>query len=209
MGTWRYNRKTRQYESEDGIILSHPQMVSLRDTFSASRKDATVTHSKTMTGGEITLQQWESLMRGELRTAFVDMFVLGRGGRKMMTYSDWGVVGNQLRTQYRYLSGFAQEVATGTMSEAEIANRATLYMEASTQAYERGYARAFGLPTLSQVPGDGRTQCGVRCKCQLEITEDETNWYVKWILGPVKKKHCDDCDRLSRQWNPLTLPKAG
>lgn len=207
---WKYNRKTRQYEDESGTPLTNDEMVLLRDLFSGSRKDATAKLVKDMSEGDLTVQQWEAGMRGELRTAFIDQATLGRGGRSMMTFSDWGSVGNQLRRQYQWLSSFAKEVATGTMTEAQIIARAALYMDASTQAYEKAKVKAHGMPPLAHYPGDGTRPptCGVRCKCRLVITEDADNWYVHWVLGPVKKKHCDGCIEMAALWKPLIIPKA-
>lgn len=207
---WRYNRKTKQYEDSEGNPLSNSDMVALRDIFSGSRKTFTDQHTRDLAAGDISLQTFEARMRAELRTAFIDQFVLARGGRGMMRQSDWGSTGGMLANQYRWLSGFVKEIATGTMTEGQIRARAQLYMDASTQAYEKGKVSASGMPPLSRVPGDGRlpSTCGVRCKCNLLITEDSDNWYVVWVLGPVKKKHCDGCVEMSRLWSPLIIPKA-
>lgn len=205
---WQFDKKTKTYSNPDtGRVLSNDEMIALRDQWADSRKERVSDLAASLAEGGITVQQWEASMRYETKMAFITQYTMGKGGRGNMTYGDWGASGRMLRTQYEYLHGFAQSVSDGELTEAQIAARGSFYMDASVQAYERGRTATYGIPRLTQYPGDGQTSCRTSCKCALEITEDAVNWYVRWLLGPVKKEHCEDCARLSVQWNPLIIPK--
>ena len=56
-----------------------------------------------------------------------------------------------LADQYRYLDGFAAEIAEGKLSEAQIARRSEMYMNSSREAYERGQKRAMEIAGLQEV----------------------------------------------------------
>ena len=121
-----------------------------------------------------------------------------------MTQADYGRLGNMLRNQYGFLDRFAQEIAAGNISQAQIAARAKMYFASATQAFERAQAAGRGIQ-LSQYPGSGQTQCMSNCKCSLRFEEKETTWEVTWRLGVAE--HCDDCVALASSWNPLVVPK--
>jgi hypothetical protein len=120
--------------------------------------------------GEISLTQWEDGMRSAIKDAYIVSYVAGKGGRSNMTQSDWGRIGGLLSSQYRYLSLFTDDIADGDMSEFQIGARSKLYIESSTQAFERGQAVVRGL-VLPAYPGDGTSECMANCKCHWVISE--------------------------------------
>lgn len=206
---WRWNPSSKRYHhSETGQFLGHEQLIQLRDKFLDARKARARELAAELAAGDRTLLQWERAMREEIRTVYTAQAMLGRGGRKQMTPADWGSVGQSVRQQYTYLRSFAEEVAGGTLSEAQIGARSALYVESGTQAYERARVRAHGLPlTLAQHPGDGQTQCGANCRCALEIEETDEVFNVRWVLSGSGET-CDDCRLLAGTWNPLVIGRT-
>jgi len=202
---WEYDAGSRRYrDKRTGRWLSHNRMIAMRDDYVAAYETRVAGLAERVMSGDMTLQQWERGMRAELKSLHIGQYELGRGGRKAMTQSDWGRLGAEMRKQYGYLNGFASEVATGSLSPAQVAARSQLYVEASTASYERGRAAAHRL-VLPAYPGDGSTQCRVNCKCHWRITEDQTKWDCYWTLGQAE--HCEDCVTRSQTWAPYTYPK--
>lgn len=144
-------------------------------------------------------------MRKELRTTYTAQYMAGRGGKNVMTQSDWGKVGNMLKGQYAYLNDFAKEIASGKLSQAQIAARAGMYTSSASQAYERGKVAAYGAPDLPAYPGDGATACRGNCKCRWSIKETKTSWVCRWVLSAVE--NCGDCVERAGKWNPLVIEK--
>lgn len=160
--------------------------------------------------GDIPLADWQETMKAELRRANLEQFVIGKGGdRSLIRAREYLQLGPELRHQYAYLTRFAEQIAAraedGTSIQFAL-ERAKLYAR-STQAMMWKSAVPVKLP---QVPRDGRTQCGTNCKCRLEYDYERDDdgvmvaVLVTWKLRPAE--HCDDCIKLSREWNPKRFP---
>ena len=200
---WTYVAKSRRYQDDaTGKFLSHRQMLELRDTFADLQMARAGGLAKQLAAGDMSLQQWELSMRALTKTAFVDQYILGKGGRGNMTKQDWGRIGYDLGFQYDYLRGFARDISEGKLSAAAIANRAGLYMDASTAAYERGAGAAAGL-VLPAYPGDGSTPCRARCRCHWKIEGLPGDWLCTWVLGVAE--HCAGCKANAAKWAPLKI----
>ena len=147
---------------------------------------------------EISLADWQTQMRNEIRTAHTNAAMVAKGGRDQMTNADWGRTGRELRTQYEYLDKWAADIASGKVKLDGRANvRARLYGEASRGTYEqqrramaadRGnqlerrilhaaescadciqYA-AMGWQPIGTLPRIGQSQCRTNCRCTMEFS---------------------------------------
>ncbi len=205
MAVWQYEQSTRRYrEAETGRFLGRDAMIGLRDQFVDKMKERAAGLASELKAGTRTAAEWEAAMRRGIVQTHVDLAVLGRGGRAMMTPSDWGRVGREIRDQFAYLGKFAD--ATPDLSEAQIAARSGLYVESATASYERANAAAAGLPALDQYPSDGQTICGTNCRCSLEIIETEDGWDVTWHANDDPAV-CEDCAALAAEWSPLVVAR--
>lgn len=110
-------------------------------------------HARAMAGAlaerDISLGQWERNMREQIKEEYIRQYLLGRGGRDLMTAQDWGSVGGSLKEQFTWLSQFSAEIATGELSEKQIAARSAMYLHSSREAFERARKRA--QPDVSEV----------------------------------------------------------
>jgi hypothetical protein len=198
---WSFDAASKRYRnSETGRFLSNAQMVGLRDRFTDSLKDRATDLATRRAEGDLSQNDWEREMRSLIKSAYVDLAALGRGGRRSMAPADWGRVGQLIRGQYGYLGSFADD--TANLSEAQIRARAGLYVESATQAYERGRAAAFDV-TLPTYPGEQR--CGPNCRCAWHLEEAEGEIRATWTLGSAE--HCEDCSGNAAQWNPLIIQR--
>lgn len=202
---WEYDDTVKRYRDRNtGRFLSPERIIRVRDQYQTARQQIGVDLAGQLANGDITIQRWVADMRQSVKETYIAEYMLARGGRHNMTQSDWGRLGNMLRNQYGYLDRFAQEIAAGNLSQAQIAARAKMYFASATQAFERAQAAGRGIQ-LSQYPCSGQTQCMSQCKCSLRFEEKETTWEITWRLGVAE--HCDDCVALASSWNPLVVPK--
>lgn len=203
---WVWNESLQRYRStETGRFLGSRQMLELRDVFAESQKARTSELAARLTTREITATQWQAEMKGIIRQTYIDQYVMAKGGRSQMTQADYGRVGRMLRDQYKFLQGFESDIKAGKLAPGQIATRANLYVESSTQAYERGRSESLGMPQLPAYPGDGSTQCRSNCKCHWEIVPTESGWDCFWRLGDAQ--HCGGCQTNAGTWNPLQVSK--
>src|SRR3990172_1755902 len=161
----------------------------------------------------IDVGAWERGMREVIKEAYVQQYLLGRGGVSQMMAQDYGSIGGMVGSQYHpYLDNFAKEIAEGKLSAGQIHTRAEMYIASSGEAYQRGKVRAYGIPDgkLEAFPRDGASCRGlVRCRCDLiidEVFEDKefVGWDVTWMLGAADP--CDLCQDYAVKWNPLHIP---
>lgn len=204
---WQFDDASKRYRNTaTGRYMSAKQMLGLRDQFTDAMKGRTDGLVSRVAGGDLTAQQWSLEMRKTIKQSYIDQYVLARGGRQNMTQRDWGIVGNMTRRQYEYLQGFERDLRDGKLSEGQAQVRARLYIESSTQAYERGISEGLGMPRLPAYPGDGQTQCRTNCRCHWQIEDMGDEWACTWTLGAAE--HCDDCIANAARWAPLLVPKA-
>ena len=208
---WFFNFITNIFTGFVGGELVNTIDEAMRDNLSDDFLDAAL-EVQQMTGilemfdGNLTVNQWELLMRETIHDVYISQYLLGIGGIDGMTPADWGSLGGMLRQQYRHLAGFSEDLRSGNLTLAQAQARANLYIESSTQAYERAKIRAAGFPDLPQVPGDGNTQCLANCRCHWKLEETETEFMATWVLDSAAE-HCDDCPNNAARWNPLVISK--
>lgn len=125
--------------------------------------------------GSLTVAEWESRMRAEIKKEAIRQYIVGRGGLDKMTAKDWGSIGGVVGDQYKYLNRFAREIADGKLTEGQIRRRMEMYINSTREAYERAARRAAA-----------------------DANYDE----VRWRLGVAE--HCEDCVAFaSLGWRPV------
>lgn len=216
MGYWNWDPNTRRYRvttegaaalgQSPGSFVGQKKMLEFREIIITASKERINGLSSQVAKGDINLNQWVLSMREEIKNNFINQYALAHGGRNSMTQSDWGRIGQMVRTQYQYLDRFAGDVATGRYTEVALAARARMYAESSSQAFERAKVAQRGVPDLPAYPGDGSTQCISNCKCSWEISETDTEWRCYWRLSASES--CGTCLTRAAQWGPLVIQKT-
>lgn len=174
-----------RYRGENGRFVSRETVLGyVRESIVASG-DVTRTLAERVAGGQLSSREFLTVFKTEIKDEYIRQYVAGRGGLGSMTQSDWGKLGSMLKEQYKFADGFAADV--GKLSEAQIVNRAGMYIESANQAFEAGYRRS--------------------------IIESGNFTEERWELGGSAQP-CSDCTGYAALgWQPLgslpTLPAAG
>lgn len=205
MTDWRYSAARHRYLYPDGRAVSNSRILAARQGFIEGQEAAADDLAALLAAGEMAVAQWERDVRALQKRTFVAEFLLGAGGRHMVTSRGWGSVGGLLAGQYRYLREFAREVAAGELSQAQIAARTKLYLASATQAYERGKAAGYAGLQLPVYPADGGTRCRARCRCWWDVQERETAWHAFYRTSAGET--CVDCVGRSRLYGPYIQEK--
>lgn len=186
--------------------FGYKKTVDLRDEFTEKALKESDDLINQLLGIEngYTVQQWTLDMRELIKNTYRAQYELAIGGRENMTQADYGRLGGILAEQYRYLQGFAEDIAAGRMTLSQAMYRARMYINSSTQAFERARAAGYGLD-LPQYPGDGSTQCLTNCKCEWDIQFDEETFTFScyWRLGYAE--HCPDCLDAEKIYSPYVV----
>lgn len=197
---WRYligdvagyyfdRRSARYIDVVSGRFVSRQRMMGLVEGRIVYHQENLMELTQALTDGRIGLSDWQRLFKQELKTMHIQQAVLARGGWDKMTQADWGRVGAAVKAQYKYLAGFADDIAAGAfksgrpMMNGHILARASLYAQSGRATYWKEQ-------TATQ------KDAGMREERRLAMGDERT---------------CGPCSELAgRGWQPLgTLPPPG
>lgn len=171
----------------------------MRDDFIATQETTLVNLARSLADGGLTLRRWESEVQERLTRMHTAAYLAARGGRNAMTDADRRAIRKIVNDQRRYLRKFAEKIADGNMTAAQIERRVVLYARSARQSFERGRAAAFRV-RLPAYPADGSAPCLVNDKCHWELVDKPDEVWAYWRLGVAE--HCDTCVDRARRWAP-------
>jgi hypothetical protein len=179
----------------------------VKNTDIRSAVDKVITGSqqsvKTLAGqlqkGEINLATWQLGTGKELKTLHVATALAALGGAKMASQADYGYMGKLIKEQYKFLNGFARDIATGQQKlDGTFLNRVKLYTEASRGTFHSVQTRemklagvkeakrvlgpadhctgcreqaAIGFQPIDEVAPIGSQECRTNCHCEIVFLE--------------------------------------
>ena len=206
--SWKWFEKRRTYVDDQGKRIGVSGEDSFIDRIIGRGVVSTNNIAAMVANKTISVSTWEAMMRLEIKNAYIQQYLLGRGGKIQMGFNDYGSIGGMLKEQYAHLSKMAAQMAAGNLTEAQIAFRSSMYIKSSNEAFNRGRARAYGIPDglLPQFPGDGQTVCLTNCRCRwiIEVVDEGIKWDCFWKLDAAADT-CPDCTDNRDTWSPLVI----
>jgi hypothetical protein len=185
--------------------LTNKTIIDLRNGLMDARVDATKSLASALADGRIDLPGWQSGMRAVSKDTAMAEYLFGRGGINVMTPADYGRVGALVKEQYTFLQGFAQDIADGKLSEAQVEARAAMYAHAGVTAHSIGQEAAYGgRLQLPAHPGTG--ECLTRCRCHWRIQEGPEAWICTWVR--TSGESCATCIDRAAQYAPFVQSKV-
>lgn len=168
---WAWNKAASRYQNvETGQFMARKEVLGYVEKSITASGQATDILASYVADGLLAPGDFYSLMAREIKGEYVRQYLLGRGGRAQMTQADWGSIGGMLKEQYNpHLKNFAEQIAQGKLSEAQIRARAQMYVNSAREAFERAQARSAKIAGLDE---------------------------VKWVLN-FTAEHCPDCEIFS------------
>ena len=190
-----YNLALQQYvNAATGVPILDALVTNEMRLHVAGTFDTLDVLTRRLYAGQSNLAQWQLGVASELKDAHLAQSMYAVGGKANMTAANFSRVGGTLADEYRFLAGFADGIADGTVSEAQALARIQQYGKATQQSYWREFAIASGElifwvlhpakhcggclalagdspftpETLPTVPGAGDTPCRGNCNCTLE-----------------------------------------
>ena len=150
---------------ESGRYISERQVRDFVDNIAdlASRRmgEATAQYR----AGQITVAEWQATMMETIKASQIASALAAYGGRDQMNASRWGLVGQQIRTQYAYLARFTDDVLSGRQRmNGRMDARARQYGQGARSLYENirrreSTAAGFRFERNELHPADHCDQC--------------------------------------------------
>lgn len=171
----------RYRDTATGRFVPAQMIRDLTQSSIQTSSDISAALAERVVGGTLAPTDWRAVMQNELKGEYIRQYLTGIGGREQMTKSDWGKVGAMLKEQYKYLNGFAKDVAEKNLTPEQVAMRAGMYFNSAREAFEKANA-----------------------KVQKAQQRDE----VAWMLGA--SEHCEDCLAFAALgWQPVDSDPFG
>lgn len=196
--SWYPGRGTlgRYRDNATGRFVSARQVRADIDSYIDASKKQIDTLANQLRGGQISLAEWQTAMRQEIKSMHINTSMAAHGGRAQMTPADWGRAGQQIRTQYQFLDTYAADLASGKIKlDGRLNVRAGMYAESARGSYEQEARRvaantglteerrirhasdsctdcvdyaARGWQPIGALPRIGDSQCRTNCRCTFE-----------------------------------------
>jgi hypothetical protein len=196
-----FNSRSQRYHYRDsGAFVSQAAVDNLTSRAIAQKRNQIRDLGEQLIGGKLSLEDWEKATAGHLKQLHTWTYLIGKGGQKNMTQSDYGKLGLRLSYEYGYLRGFSEKIRAEGMSEAQFLARLELYInkangtkQIAVQAshkqegyiWERRYLRAvencrscisyaaMGWQPLGSLPAPTeKCECQANCKCYFKFSKD-------------------------------------
>lgn len=201
MPSYTYNPATGNYHGADGHPIPRAAIREAVDDLIAGAQVELTALTERMIGGSLALADWQTQSAAILRALHTAAAVAARGGWAQMDPADWGRLGAATKAQYRYLAGFAGDLAAGRVTQGQARTRIGMYGAAARGTYEaQTRVQAKGARQLRRMrnrlgvadhcPGcqamtalgwvdiddprfvlPGQRECKTGCHCTLEYTE--------------------------------------
>jgi hypothetical protein len=133
-----WNAKAGRY-TIGGRFVKQSEIRKALDASLAATSRTMANLSARLQKGNITLIEWERLMREAVKDAHLFSAALAKGGWAQMTQADYGRVGQMVRMQYTYLNRFAADIESGMNLDGRFKARTEMYMEAGRTTYYNMY----------------------------------------------------------------------
>jgi len=193
---WSYDRKVGRYRNEKGQFLSKKAVGAIVDGRISKLEQQLKSFTEKLVNGSIALDQWQGSVREAIKIAHIQVATIGYGGKAEMGRSEYGRIGQRLRSEYTYLQGFVRDLIDGRISAPMAMARIGLYAQSVRGSYwqgtemkeqQRGFSMmrrvldnqavhcqdcigyaARGIVSIGSLPMPGvRCECGARCKCSV------------------------------------------
>lgn len=143
--------------------------------------------STQLQNGEISLEQWRSGMRREIKTLHTASAMSAKGGPAQMTQADWGAVGRITRFQYDKLNKFASEIESGKQPlNGRFLRRVGLYAQAGRGTFEQMRRRDM----LKRGWEEERRVLGRADHCAGCLEQAGMGWQPPGKLAPIGSQQC-------------------
>ena len=199
---WSYDPISGRYRGANGRFLSKAAIEALVDGRIKKLNGQLQDFTRRLIDGNITIDQWQGSVREALKPAHLQATMVGAGGKDALSQSDYGRIGQRLRSEYSYLQNFASDILAGRVSGAMALARVGLYAESVRGSYwegttirqeKQGYSlmrrildsqaqhcqdcidhAARGIAPIGSLPMPGqRCACRSRCRCRIEYLRQQ------------------------------------
>lgn len=167
-----YNRANGRYrDSETGQFVPRERVLLEVDREITQAKVRLQGVTRLLASDKLSIDEWQVRMAQTIKDSHLRMSALGAGGTQQLSARHFGYAGQQLRTEYEALVGFAEDLKAGKLTAEQALKRAAMYGESTALSFHRSE----------------------------QVTKDRDGFEAKRSLDPGAQ-HCDSCIGYATDW---------
>lgn len=128
-------RMLRYRNKRTGQLVGLGKIKELSRSLIRKQSDYAMSLTNRLFTEDISVGEWELQVARSIKNLHLQQYKLSAG---VMGARDYGIVGNKLRNEYRYLRNFSLEISAGRLTKAQIKARLMQYYNATWGTFERG-----------------------------------------------------------------------
>jgi hypothetical protein len=133
---YSWDTKLHNYVDNDtGRMIKRSDIGDLLREVTKGSEERLAGYAGLVNNGALSPADFFRVMQEDIKLQTNVNAALAKGGWAQMTPADWGANGAQLRQEYANLRNFANEIAAGNLSPAQIEARAALYTNTTYSRY--------------------------------------------------------------------------
>ena len=182
-----FDPSTGRYRDQVGRVIPDSAIRKALDSVLSAQAQSTRDLTQRMMAGSLSLGEWQQAMMQNIKTSHLIGLATSNGGWKNLDQSDFGWVGQRIRSQYGYLRDFAADLQSGRQPmNNTVMVRATMYVDAGRQTHRAAQRRAAEKRGLKQE----RNQLGAADHCAGCLNETSKGWVPIGTLVPCGSRNC-------------------
>lgn len=180
MPDFRFDPETGLFVSATGATITAATLRRLRNLWADAQAGEIADLVAGLGAGKLPFDAFESNLRTWIATTVIGGYLLGRGGRAMLTGNDLFTVGAMVSDLVQRVERWLVELAVGRITLPQFGARAEGAAGSSVTAFDKGREAGREGLSLPYYPADGGTECFDRCRCWWDIEEYDDHWEATW-----------------------------
>lgn len=200
---YTYDQRSARYRAKaSGRFVRASEVRGATDKIIAASKARITDITEQFRSRGITLGEWESRMRAEIRALHVAAGVAANGGREHMTPAAWGRIGAVVKREYQFLMKRADAVESGRQAiDGSLTNRARMYAQAALPTYLEMRGNELATRGFTEV----RSIVHARESCAQCLAEEAKGFQPERDYTPIGHRTClTSCACTEQRRNPAT-----
>lgn len=195
--TFTWDAATGRYRLEDGRFVREDAVRRALDAVLNAQSATMRAATQQLIDGGMPLAAWQAQMMQAVKTVHLVGTATAVGGWQQMDDSWNGWTGQRIRAQYRFLAGFAADLASGRQPlNGAALTRIGMYAEAARSTHRAAQSRLAERRGMDQE----RNQLGSADHCAGCLSATAAGWVEIGTLVPCGSRNCLSRCRCSIQY---------
>ncbi len=133
--TYKFNEKAGRYIDSKGKFVPRKKVLKDVQNEASRLKLKLKQHGENLVKGTIDTVEFMAKMSEDIKSSHIRTGTIGAGGKERLKAGHYGIIGNNLRTEFNLLGNFINQIDAKELSDKEIIARSQLYAQSCVEAF--------------------------------------------------------------------------